>query len=635
MGVTQPGLKRRVQQGEQLWRLRRWLACLTIVAGALIGAAAAHAEASQPSVETKAATSVTETGATLKGIVNPNGAETKYSFEYGTTESYGSKTAEATAGSGTSNVEESKAITGLTASTTYHFRIVATNSHGTTDGSDEVFSTGQPFVETKAATSGTETEATLNGTVNPNGAETKYFFEYGTTESYGSKTAEATAGSGTSNVEESKAITGLTASTTYHFRMVATNSRGVVDGSDEVLSTTGKPSAETKAPTSVTETGAALNGTVNPRGAETKYFFEYGTTESYGSKTAEATAGSGTSNVEKSKAITGLTASTTYHFRIVATNSHGTTDGSDEVFTTGQPFVETKAATSLTETGATLKGTVNPNGATTKYFFEYGTTESYGSKTAEASAGSGTSNVEESKAITGLTASTTYHFRMVATNSRGVVDGSDEVLSTTGKPSAETKAATAVSETVEALKGTVNPRGVDTKYYFEYGPTKSYGSKTSEATAGFGTSEESNTITGLTAGIAYHFRIVATNSHGTADGSDEVFATIVKPSVETKAATSVTETGATLNGAADPNGAETKYSFEYGTTETYGSKTAEATAGSGTSYVEESKAITGLTGVPPITSASPRLTARVPGLGQTRSFRPRVNRLRRLKHRPA
>jgi hypothetical protein len=92
-----------------------------------------------PSVETKPATSIAETGATLNGAVNPNGAETKYYFEYGTTTKYGSKTAEASAGSGTTNLEESKAITGLTINTTYHFRIVATNSNGTSDGADKEF----------------------------------------------------------------------------------------------------------------------------------------------------------------------------------------------------------------------------------------------------------------------------------------------------------------------------------------------------------------------------------------------------------------------------------------------------------------------------------------------------------------
>jgi len=387
-------------------------------------------------VETKEATSINETGATLQGVVDPEGSETKYYFEYGTTEAYGSKTAEASAGSGESNVEESKAVTGLTLGTTYDFRIVATNGGGTTHGANQkVTPSGKPSVETKAATSISETEATLNGTVNPKGAETKYYFEYGTTEAYGSKTAEVSAGSGIGNLEESKAITGLPVGTTYHFRIVATNSHGTTDGTDHVFSTRGKPSVETKPATNVSEKEATLTGTVNPRGTETKYYFEYGTTESYGSKTAEASAGSGEGNVEESKTITGLTSSTTYYFRIVATNSHGTTYGANQVFsTTGKPTVETKPATSVYETGATLNGIVNPRGSETKYYFEYGTSESYGSKTTEVSAGSGITNLEESKAITGLPVGTTYHFRIVATNSHGTTDGAGQMFTTTTTP---------------------------------------------------------------------------------------------------------------------------------------------------------------------------------------------------------
>jgi hypothetical protein len=291
-----------------------------------------------PTVTTGSATSVTETGATLNGTVNPNGLETKYYFEYGTTEAYGAKTAEASAGSGESGMEESKAVTGLTLGTTYDLRITATNSEGTSHGANQkVTPSGKPSAETKAATSIGETEATLNGTVNPKGAETKYYFEYGTTESYGTKTAEASAGSGIGNVEESKATTGLTPGTIYDYRIVATNANGTTHGENKTFTPSGKPSAETKAATRIGETEATLNGTVNPKGVETKYYFEYGTTESYGTKTAEASAGSGVSNVEEGKAITGLTASTTYDFRLVATNTHGTTDGPNRAFTT-HPF---------------------------------------------------------------------------------------------------------------------------------------------------------------------------------------------------------------------------------------------------------------------------------------------------------
>jgi hypothetical protein len=295
---------------------------------------------------------------------------------------------------------------------------------GTPDG---VFtSAAAPTVTTKPATSVTETGAILNGIVNPNGAETKYYFEYGTTESYGKKTEEASAGSSESSLEESKAIAGLTLGKTYDFRIIAKNSEGTTYGTNQKFTPSGKPSVETKAATSIGETTATLNGSVNPKGLETKYYFDYGTTESYGKKTAEVSIGSGITSLEESKAVTTLAANTTYHFRIVATNSDGTTDGPDEAFATlYKPFVESRAATTISGTEAKLSGIVNPRGFETKYYFEYGTTESYGKKTEEASAGSGTSNVEESKTITGLTTKTTYYFRMVATNSKGTTDGSD------------------------------------------------------------------------------------------------------------------------------------------------------------------------------------------------------------------
>jgi hypothetical protein len=388
----------------------------------------------KPFVESSPATSAAETTATLNGSVNPEGAETKYYFEYGTTMAYGSKTAEASAGTGTSNVEESKAISGLTSGTEYHFRIVATSSGGTTDGSDEVFSTsgtGKPSVETRPASRVEATKVLLNGGVNPEGLATKYHFEYGTTPSYGSSTTEASAGEGKTAVAESTSISSLLVGTTYHFRIVATNSKGTVDGADQVFSTTAKPTVETKKATSIDEIGATLNGNVDPKGAETQYYFEYGTTISYGSKTPEASAGSGTSNVEEAKAITGLTLGTTYHFRIVATNGAGTTDGEDQTFeAAGRPSVETKKATSIGPAEATLNGSVNPRAAETKYYFEYGTTTLYGSKTAEASAGSGTSNVEESQTVTGLEPGTVYHFRLVASNTYGTTDGADEHFTT-------------------------------------------------------------------------------------------------------------------------------------------------------------------------------------------------------------
>jgi hypothetical protein len=118
---------------------------------------------------------------------------------------------------------------------------------------------GKPFVETKPATEKHINEATLNGVVNPNGAETKYHFEYGTTDSYGKSTAAVSVGSGTTNLEELQKITGLSALTEYDFRIVATNSNGTTNGSNKAFISAGpefKPVPTKKKFTSAS--GAAL-----------------------------------------------------------------------------------------------------------------------------------------------------------------------------------------------------------------------------------------------------------------------------------------------------------------------------------------------------------------------------------------
>ena len=98
---------------------------------------------SAPTVLTSAASAVSQTSATLNATVNPNGGEVgECKSEYGTTEAYGSSAACTPApGSGSSSVAVSAPISGLSANSTYHFRVSATNSGGTSKGSDETFKT--------------------------------------------------------------------------------------------------------------------------------------------------------------------------------------------------------------------------------------------------------------------------------------------------------------------------------------------------------------------------------------------------------------------------------------------------------------------------------------------------------------
>jgi hypothetical protein len=97
---------------------------------------------------------------------------------------------------------------------------------------------------------------------------------------------------------------------------------------------TDKPEIKGTGVSNVTHNGALLTGQVKPRGLETTYLFEYGTTKSYGAQTAAGSAGSGDSEVAVSMPVTGLDPVTTYHFRLVASNAKGTVRGGDKTFKT-------------------------------------------------------------------------------------------------------------------------------------------------------------------------------------------------------------------------------------------------------------------------------------------------------------
>ncbi len=500
----------------------------------------------RPTVETKPANSITGSTATLNATVNPNGGEvTKCEFEYGTKVPY-EKHAPCSSlpGSGTSPVAVSAGISGLAAHTVYHFRIVATNTSGTSEGADETFQAVAPSVETKQASSITGTSATLNAVVNPNGGTTECKFEYTTQANFEfdgyfealSVPCASSPGSGTIPVAVSASITGLSPTTTYHFRIVATNASGTSYGPDMTFTTLGPPpTAVTQPASEVTATSVMLNATVNPNGSNvTKCEFEYGIA-SVSEKTAPCASlpGSGMNPVAVSANISGLATNSTYHFRISATNAGGTGKGSEGSFKTPPipPTPTTKPATEVTLTSATLNATVNPNGGeVTQCEFEYGTKVPY-EKHAPCSSlpGSGTSPVAVSAAVSELSPSETYHFRISASNPNGTSYGSDVTFRTTAPPAVVTVSASQVTKTTATLNATVNPRGETvSKCEFQYGTTIAYGSfAPCSSLPGSGSSPVavSASVTGLTAKATYHFRIVATNEGGSGEGSDQSFIT--------------------------------------------------------------------------------------------------------------
>jgi Ca2+-binding RTX toxin-like protein len=231
--------------------------------------------------------------------------------------------------------------------------------------------------------------------------------------------------------------------------------------------------------------------------------------------------------------VSGLKAGTTYHFRLVATSDAGATNGTDRTFTTTTaPSVVTGPAAAVGPTSATLGGSVNPNGRSTSWYVQYGTTTSYSSRTSSRSVGAGTAAVPVAVGVTKLVAGVTYHFRLVATNALGTARGADMTFVTTGAPSAVTGHVTFTTLSLRSARvnGTVNARGLATNWWFEYGRTRGYGRRTAAVqVTGSADLPVAVLLTGLTPGARWHYRLVAQSSAGTTTGADASFATPPRP----------------------------------------------------------------------------------------------------------
>ena len=145
-------------------------------------------------------------------------------------------------------------------------------------------------------------------------------------------------------------------------------------------------------------------------------------------------------------------------------------------------------------------------------------------------------------------------------------------------PTVITTAATAITAATATLNGTVNANGNSSSVTFQYGLTTGYGSTATgvpSTATGSSVTLESAPITGLTFNTLYHYRIVATNIAGTANGNDMTFTTGAgSPVVVTNLATNVAATTATLNGTVTANSTSATVSFDYGLTVAYGTNVA-------------------------------------------------------------
>jgi hypothetical protein len=426
-----------------------------------------------PTATAEAVTALTATTATFNGHLTPLNptVATQYRFAYNLTSGAGACTGESstqTEEAGTGAATEAKAaalVTGLEPNHEYAVCLVASNAYGSEETPAAHFTTPAvpPKIDSESISAVTPTEATLEAQINPNNQEVTYGFEYATNEALTGATSVPGAAPLTGFPDQlaSVALTGLEAGKTYFYRVVVenqTNPEAVIDGPVRSFTPQGPPLSVTGEAQSVTRTSAALTGTVNPAGAETSFYFVYVPAAHYlpgagecptgfacayaqGRATAGESAGAGyTAEPAGPVAIAELTPGETYDYALVATSSQGVTVGPNMSFTAGAPTpptASTGAAEAVTQTSATVTGSVDTRGLPTTLQFEVGPSPEHGSLTfVAAGAGSGTV-VPVSLSYSGVLApATTYYYRVIATNHDGAAYGAERSFTTSAFPAA-------------------------------------------------------------------------------------------------------------------------------------------------------------------------------------------------------
>lgn len=214
-------------------------------------------------------------------------------------------------------------------------------------------------------------------------------------------------------------------------------------------------------------------------------------------------------------------------------------------FGVNAPTVTTTAASSISDVGASSGGNVTLDGGASVTGRGVCWATSANPTILDTCTSNGTGTGAFSSLLTGLSASTPYHYRAYATNSVGTAYGSDLTFSTITTPTVTTTSATSITNTTAVSGGnvtsdgggTVSARGV--AWSLSSNPTIS-DSHTSDGT---GTGVYASSITGLSQGTLYHYRAYATDLAGTAYGADQTFTTTSSTSGGRAISGSVTMSG--------------------------------------------------------------------------------------------
>ncbi len=318
-------------------------------------------------------------------------------------------------------------LVGLEPDTEYAYCLIATDTSGETEGSAVTFTTGSivPRIPSTAPAANIATETvTLEGRLTAERAPTVWYFEYapgGSCSAAGaSRTPEVQDTHTGEPIEVRASVAGLEAGTEYSACLIARNAVGASAGAQISFMTVAIPPRVLSVLANAGSSEATIEAHVLPGAQHAKCELEYGPTDAYGIRVPcnEDVGGAGaTAKVH----VTGLEPGTEYDYRLLLENSSGPSAPGEGTgtFTTQirAPLLSAESASEVGSSGASLSGAVAPEGARTRYWFEYGETEAFGQSTpgGEVPAGTGVATVAP-EAISGLTPGTLYHYRLRAKN---------------------------------------------------------------------------------------------------------------------------------------------------------------------------------------------------------------------------
>ena len=498
-----------------------------------------------PSVTTTTASSITGNGAASGGTPS-NASPVSEGVVWGTALNPTMPSANSTS-NGTSSTAYSSTITGLLATTTYHYRAYIEQPASTyTYGSDLTFTTTTPTIANVTANSVTANTAASGGTPGNITSAISKGVVWATTAN--PTIANSFTSDGTSSAAYTSSLTGLSPGTLYHYRSYVQTSTGVYIYGTDLNFTTLLPSVTTTTATAVTGNGAASGGTPSNVTSTTAQGVVWGTALNPTMPSSNSTTDGTTGSVYTST-ISGLAASTLYHYRAYINIGGTYYYGNDLIITTTIPSVASVTATAVTGNGASSGGTPSNITSAISEGVVWGAALNPTMPSAN-STSDGTSVSAYSSSLTGLSPATLYHYRAYIQTSTGVYYYGLDNTFTTLTPSVTTTVATGVIGTGASSGGTPSNITSATAEGVVWGaalnPTMPSANSTSNGTSA---SAYTSSITGLTVSTTYHYRAYILVSGTYYYGADNTFTTLAGvPSVTTTTATGIASNGATSGG---------------------------------------------------------------------------------------